>query len=161
RQLHDLAEALRLEVVATNDVHFLYPPDFFLHRVFTAVREQSHIDAKLPLSAEESWLKTEQEMAELFRDIPDAIANTNKIAEQCNVDLELGKFTFPPFPVPQGKTTFTFLEELTSTGLQRRYGTPPALVLERTKQELEVIRRLGFSEYFLVVWDLLQYARRQ
>src|SRR5262249_17496787 len=123
--------------------------------------EQSHIDAKLPLSAEESWLKTGPEMAELFRDIPEAIQNTNTIAEQCNVDLELGKFTFPPFSVPAGKTTFTFLEELTTHGLQKRYSTPPAIVLDRTKQELEVIRRLGFAEYFLVVWDLLQYARRQ
>lgn len=161
RQLVDLAAARDFGVVATNDAHFLYPQDFFLHRVFTAIREQSHIHARLPLAAEESWLKTEAEMTELFGDIPEAIQNTEKIASQCNVDLPIGKFTFPPFPLPEGETACSFLERLSREGLKRRYGEPSVVVLDRLEQELAVIRRLGFAEYFLVVWDILQYAQRK
>jgi len=159
-QLRQLAGSLQLGVVATNDVHFLYPQDFFLHRVLTAIRLQSHIHARLPLSAEDSCLKTEAEMKQLFHDVPEAIENVERIVDQCNLNLEIGKYTFPPFPLPEGESAIRFLEKLCDEGLQKRYRDPSPIVLSRIHQELEVIQRLGFAEYFLVVWDILQYAQQ-
>src|SRR3990172_13303709 len=121
RRLCALAARLRIGVVATNDVHFIYPNDFFLHRVFTAIRLQSHIHARLPLASAESRLKTEVEMEEVFQDIPEAIDNTIRIAEQCNLELEIGKTAFPDFPAPEGETTWSLFEKLCREGLQRRY----------------------------------------
>jgi DNA-directed DNA polymerase III PolC len=161
RRLQDLAKFLNIGVVATNDVHFLYPPDFFVHRVFTAIREQSHIHAKLNLSAEESWLKTDQDMESLFSDIPEAIQNTVKIAEQCNVELEIGKYTFPNFPVSDFQNSFAYLQHLCSEGLKKRYANPSSTQIQRLNRELPVILDLNFSDYFLVVLDILQYAKKQ
>jgi DNA-directed DNA polymerase III PolC len=159
RRLRELAAFLRIGVVATNDVHFIYPGDFYLHRVFLAIQKQSHIHARLPLSAEESWLKTEKEMEELFRDIPEAIRNTAIIADQCNVDLEIGKFAFPEFPVATQESSQTLFERLCLEGLQQRYGSICGEPRQRLNIEMDVIRRLGFLDYFLAVWDLLRYAR--
>ena len=158
RRLRDLASNLRIGVVATNDVHFLYPDDFFLHRVFTAIQHQSHIHARLPLASPESWLKTEQEMQELFFDIPEAIENTRVIADQCSVDLEIGKISFPEFSVPTGESSWNFFERLCMDGLEHRYGRLCGAPLERLRQEMQVIRELGFVEYFLAVWDILRFA---
>jgi len=157
RKLQELAKFLTIGVVATNDVHFLYPQDFFVHRIFTAIRDQSHIHAKLNLSAEESWLKSEQEMKALFSDIPEAIQNTMRIAEQCNVELEIGKYTFPKFPV---EDSFLYLEHLCKEGLQKRYDNPSSQQIERLNWELSIIHDLNFCDYFLVVWDILQYAKK-
>ncbi len=159
RRLCDLANHLRIGVTATNDVHFLHADDFFLHRVFTAIRLQSHIEARLPLCGEECRLKTEQEMEDLFSDIPEAIHSTAKIADQCCVALEIGKPVFPDFPLPQGESSScVFLERLCCDGLVRRYGHTQGAPRERLGLELEVIRTLGFTDYFLAVWDLLRFA---
>lgn len=162
RRLRDLAAFLRIGVVATGDVHFLYPQDFILHRVLTAIGHQSHIHATLPLCAEDCWLKTPAEMERLFADMPEAVRSTGIIAEQCETDLELGRYMFPDFPLPEGETAQGLLERLCREGLHQRYGTPlPAEASSRLLREQEVIRRLGFAEYFLVVWDLLQYSKRR
>ncbi len=159
RRLRDLAAFLRIEVVATNDVHFLYPNDCFLHRVFTAIQKQSHIHARLSLTSEECWLKTEKEMKDLFQDIPEAIRNTAVIAQQCELNLEIGKLAFPEFPVPTGEPSWNFFERLCRQGLQHRYETTAGAPMERLHQEMQVIRDLGFVEYFLAVWDILRFAR--
>ncbi len=159
RRLRDLAFHLRIGVVATNDVHFLYPQDFFVHNVYTAIRTQSHVQARLPVSAEECRLKTTQEMETLFHDLPEAISNSVVIADQCNVDLEIGKYTFPDFPVSAGNTEWSFFEHLCREGLRHRYGDSNAGAAKRLEHEMEIIRHLGFAAYFLVVWDILQYAR--
>jgi DNA-directed DNA polymerase III PolC len=161
RRLRELASFLRIGVVATNDVHFLYPNDFFLHRVFTAIQKQSHIHAQLPFASPDSWLKTEKEMEELFQDIPEAVHNTIAIAEQCCVDLEIGKISFPEFSVPTKERSYVFFERLCRDGLQRRYGSIRGAPLERLNLEMEVIRDLGFVDYFLAVWDILRYAKER
>ncbi len=158
RKLQELSKLLKIGVVATNDVHFLYSQDFFVHRVFTAIHELSHVHAQLNLSAEESWLKSENEMESLFSDIPEAIQNTFRIAEQCNVELEIGKYTFPRFPV---EDPYLYLVQLCKEGLQQRYGNPSLQQVERLNWEMSVIRDLNFSDYFLVVWDILQYAQKR
>ena len=158
RRLCDVASLLRIGVIATNDVHFLYPQDFLIHRLLTAIGRQSHIHGDLPLAAEDSWLKTPKEMESLFADFPEAVHSSNTVAELCDLDLELGRFSFPEFPVPEG-SAYDFLEGLCREGLDRRYGNrKPAEAERRMHRELEVIQRLHFAEYFLVVWDILQYA---
>ncbi|MCI0606258.1 DNA polymerase III subunit alpha [bacterium] len=162
RRLRELASFLRIGVVATNDVHFLHSNDFFLHRVFTAIQKQSHIHARLPLASADSRLKTEQEMEELFQDIPEAIHNTAIIAEQCSVDLEIGKTAFPEFSVPTGESSWRFFERLCREGLERRYGSAfSGAPRERLNHEMKVIRDLGFVDYFLAVWDVLRYAKEK
>jgi DNA-directed DNA polymerase III PolC len=162
RRIRDLADSLGLGTVASNDVHFLYPQDVLVHQVLTAVRHQSHIRAALPFHSPENWLKPIAAMEELFADHPEAIRNTAKIADQCNLDLELGRYTFPEFPVPGGGNCWEFFERLCREGLRRRYGPVDSPAAEeRLTRELQVIRDLGFPEYFLVVWDLLNYARQR
>lgn len=162
RRLRDLAEFLRIGVVATGDVHFLYPQDFILHRILTAIGQQSHVHGSLPVSAEDCWLKTPAEMEQLFADMPEAVRNTVSISEQCETTLELGRYTFPIFPLPEGETAQGMLERLCDQGLRGRYGNPrPVEASRRFSREMEVIRRLGFAEYFLVVWDILQYSKER
>lgn len=161
QRLRDLASHLHIGLVATNDVHFLYPQDLFLHRMMTAIRLQSNIQAKLPLSASESWLKSPAEMTQLFSDIPDAVQNTIQIAEECNLELELGKFTFPQFSVPDGSNSWNFLESLCREGMHRRFPNGCSEAENRLEREMAVIRRLGFTDYFLVVWDILRHARER
>lgn len=160
RRLRDLAQFLRIGAAATGNVHFLHRQDFALHRILMAVGHQSHIHATLPLCAEDCWLKTPLQMEHLFADIPDALRSTEQIAEQCDDDLELGRTTFPDFPLPAGETAAGLLDRLCREGLRRRYGAQPSAEAEdRLRREQDVIRRLGFAEYFLVVWDLLQYSK--
>ena len=127
----------------------------------TAIRLQSNIQAKLPLSAEENWLKTPAEMTELFFDIPEAVRNSARIADECNLQLELGKFTFPEFVVPNGGSSWNFLESLCREGMLRRFPSGSSEAEDRLQREMAVIRRLGFTDYFLVVWDILRHARER
>jgi DNA-directed DNA polymerase III PolC len=162
RRLCDLASYLRIGFVATNDVHFLHPPDHVLHRILTAIGNLSHwMDSSLPLTATECWLKSPEAMESLFADLPHALKNSAVIAEQCDLNLELGKYTFPEFHPPDGKSSAEFLEALCWKGLQPRYKKIPVEAEDRLRRELEVIRKQGFAEYFLVVWDILRYAREQ
>jgi DNA-directed DNA polymerase III PolC len=162
RRLCDLADHLRIGYVATNDVHFLHPPDHLLHRILTAVGNLSHwMDSSLPVTTEECWLKPASEMESLFYDLPEALQNTALIAEQCNLNLELGRYTFPEFHPPDGKPSSEFFETLCRNGLRSRYNRIPHEAEDRLRRELEVVRRLKFEEYFLVVWDILRYAREQ
>jgi DNA-directed DNA polymerase III PolC len=162
RTLQNLAKELQIGVVATNDVHFLYSQDHFVHRVFTAIQKQSHIHASdLILTSPECWLKTSEEMEKLFSDIPEAINNTQIIADECNVNLDIGSYTFPKFVSTNGNSPFQFLQKICYEGLQKRYGNPNEQQINRLQHELSVIRDLKFTEYFLVVWDILQFAKEK
>ncbi len=113
-------------------------------------------------STEEFYLKSADEMREVFRELPDAYRNTLAVAERCDLDMSFGKFHLPNYQVPAGFTLDSYLEHLALEGLRSRYGTTPAdAVLERLRYELGVISTMGFSGYFLVVWDFIAFARRQ
>lgn len=162
RRLKNLATSLRINCVATNDVHFLYAQDHLIHRLLTAIGTISHYeDSLLPLAAEECWLKTPAEMETLFSDTPEAIRNSELIADQCNLNLELGRYTFPEFHAPDNQPLIPFLETLCRKGLQDRYKKIPQAAEERLQREMEVIQKQGFVEYFLVVWDILRFAREK
>jgi len=109
---------------------------------------------------EESYFKTSDEMVSLWRAIPEAIENTIKIANECNVDLEFGKYKHPKFPLPEGETAFSYLWKIAFRGLEERYKPLTRQAVERLQEELSVIEHLGFADYFLIVWDIVQQARK-
>jgi DNA polymerase-3 subunit alpha len=162
-QLDALARQAGLRTVATNDVHYLRHEDAYAHDALLCIQTQSNLadEHRMRLSTDEFYLKAPEEMAERFKDYPDALAATVEIAERCNVKLEFGTYRLPTYPVPEGHTEASYLRELCEAGLRRRYGDDPAPeVHERLDYELGVISEMGFDAYFLIVWDYVDFARR-
>jgi len=161
-QLVKLAKELNLPLVATQDSHYLNKEDAHAHDVLLAVQTGSTIDDKdrLTLKHDDFSLCTPEEMTEKFKEWPEAIANTQKIADQCHVDLTLGKFIFPDFALEAGKTADEMLNELTLQGA-REYGLDNNQEVEKRRQyELEIIKNKNYAPYFLVVADLLRFAHQ-
>jgi len=170
----ELAIKHNIPVVATNAVRFISPEDFKTHEIRAAIAEKMTIDeyrnTRNFLYTPEQYLKTPEEMMELFSDIPSAISNTVAIAQRCNVDILLGKNFLPQFPVPQGMTEASFLESASLSGLEERldflYGlnNPDIKNIrkaydERLAFELNVINQMGFPGYFLIVSDFIQWSK--
>jgi DNA polymerase III subunit alpha len=156
-----IARELGRPLVATGDVHYLRRDDFDNHRALLCVQTKSTLAApKLSFDTNEFYLKDSGEMAEAFADWPESIASTLEIAERCNVEMELGKMLIPRFPTPDGEAEESYLRRLAHEGLRRRYGDPPpAAAVERLEMELGVIEKMGFSAYFLIVWDFVRFAK--
>ncbi len=156
-----IARELGRPLVATADVHYLRREDYDNHRALLCVQTKSTLAApKLSFDTNEFYLKDSGEMAEAFADRPEALASTAEIAERCSVEIELCKMLIPRFPTPAGEPEGAYLRRLAGEGLRRRYGDPPpAEAVERLELELEVISRMGFDAYFLIVWDFVKYAK--
>ena len=159
-QLVKLAKELNLPLAATQDSHYLNKDDAHAHDVLLAVQTGTAIDDKdrLTMRHDDFSLVSPEEMAEKFKEWPEAIANTQKIADQCNVDLTLGKFIFPNFTLEPGKTADQMLDELTLQGAQERGLDKDPQAEERRKYELDIIKNKHYAPYFLVVADLLRFA---
>lgn len=112
------------------------------------------------IATEENYFKSSEEMIKLWKALPEAIENTTKIAEQCNVDLEFGKYKHPKFPLPKGETSFSYLWKIAFRGLEEKYKPITQQAITRLQEELSVIEQLGFADYFLIVWDIAQQAKR-
>ncbi|TSC80154.1 MAG: DNA polymerase III subunit alpha [Parcubacteria group bacterium Gr01-1014_29] len=158
--LIDLSGRLNIPLVATQDSHYLHPDDALAHKTLIAISTNSDISDTAIFSGNGQYhfISTEEAL-ELFKDIPEAVANTERVAQQCNVTLELGKFIFPDFPLEQGKTADQMLDELTYSGACDRHLTQNPEAEERRRYELEIIRQKNYAPYFLVVADLLRFAR--
>ncbi len=159
-----LARELRAPLLATNDSHYTHKEDAEAHDALLCVQTGARTDdpKRFKFDAEEFYLKTAGEMRHLFADYEEACDNTLLIAERVNVELEFNTAVLPAFPVPEGFDEDSYLRQLTLEGAKDRYGmTPRAEVVERIEFELGVIKTMGFSGYFLVVWDLVRYARTQ
>lgn len=159
-----LAEKLQIPVVASNDVRFLKRNDFEAHEARVCIHDGYVLeDAGRPRNySEEQYLKTADEMAELFADIPSALENSVEIAKRCNLELKLGENFLPKFPVPDGMTTKAYLQQKAEQGLKQRLEkneTNQAIYYERLKQELEVINSMGYPGYFLIVADFVQWSK--
>jgi len=156
-----IARELGRPLVGTGDVHYLRREDYSNHAALLCVQTKSTLDQpKISFDTNEFYLRSNDEMAQAFADWPDAIATTLEIAERCDVELELGRQLIPRYPTPNGESEATYLRELVQQGLRERYGDPvPAEALERADYELEVIERMGFCGYFLIVWDFVKYAK--
>jgi len=156
-----IARELGGSLVGTGDVHYLRREDYEHHTALLCVQTKSTIaDPKLTFDTNEFYLRDSAEMASAFAEWPEAIASTLEIAERCSVELELGKQLIPSFPTPDGSDERDYLRERVREGLRLRYGDPlPAVAVERMETELDVIERMGFNAYFLIVWDFVKFAK--
>ncbi|MCW3056203.1 MAG: polymerase alpha subunit, partial [Solirubrobacterales bacterium] len=148
-------------LVGTGDVHYLRREDYDHHTALLCVQTKSTIAApKLTFDANEFYLRDSDEMARAFAEWPEAIASTLEIAERCHVELELGKQLIPRYRTPDASSEREYLRERVHEGLRLRYGDPPpAEAIERMEMELDVIERMGFNAYFLIVWDFVKFAK--
>ena len=165
RAVAELAAELGIEPVATNDVHYARKADFPVHDVLTCVRTLTRLEDVHPerrLNAE-NYLKSPREMEALFLpDLGRALTNAAEIALQCDRQvLPLGEKLFPAYPLPPGQSAAAWLRRLTFEGAQRRYGRVSEAIRERLEHELAIIEKLGVEDYFLVMWDIVNWARGQ
>ncbi|MFC2033406.1 DNA polymerase III subunit alpha [Chloroflexota bacterium] len=160
-RLLDFTKEEHLPVVATNNVHYADMPDYEIKELLNAIDRNTPVSMLPGLRTVEQYLKSQEEMDKLFSDVPEAITATTDIAEKCNLELELGKPRFPRYDVPSGETNYRYLCKMAYAGAHRKYGELSPSVKERLKKELETIRILGFCGYFLVVWDIVRWAREQ
>ncbi|MDB4894500.1 MAG: dnaE2, partial [Firmicutes bacterium] len=159
--MRDLGEHLGIPLVASNDVHYRTKEEFYIHDLLTCVRTLTRLDqphAERRLNAE-NYLKPAAKMGRRFAHLPQALANTLKIAEQCGPALDLEAKLFPEFEIPGGMSAAAYLRELTFAGAQERYGRISEKVRTRLEHELKIIIQLGYEDYFLLVWDVARYAR--
>jgi error-prone DNA polymerase len=161
QQLVDLAAHYRLPILATNGVRYSKPYGREVLDVFTCIREHTHLDiaGKLLTQNSERHLKSEAEMRQLFRDLPEAIENSTSLAERLTFSLENLGYEFPDFPVPDGYTMDSFLRTITWFGAQQRYAAINSAIKRQLEKELALIHKLGFPGYFLIVWDIVNFCR--
>lgn len=160
-QLNSLGKELDIKLAATNQVHYLDREDAFSHECLLAIKngEKLQDDDRTRLESDQYYLKTGDEMVEYISEYPESLENTLHIAERCNVVLELNKQHLPKYPVESGSTADEYLERICLEGMKKRFSNPQEEYFNRLQYELAVIKRMKFSDYFLIVWDFMKYAR--
>lgn len=160
-QLIRMSEEEMIPLVATNDVHYTYDTDPEAHDILLCIQTGKKLqdENRMRYEGGQYYLKSPEEMAQLFSYIPEAIENTGKIAQRCNVEIEFGVQKLPRFDVPEGFTASEYLERLCEEGLRNRYENFEEHE-ERLRYELDTIRQMGYVDYFLIVWDFINYAKR-
>lgn len=163
QKLVDLSRKLNIPLVATNDAHYLKKEDAYNHEVLLCIQTGKKMtdEDRMRFDTDELYVKSPEEMIEYFKNIPEAIENTVKIAEKCNVEFEFGHTILPNYDVPeQYSTHYDYLESLTQAGLAKRYGQNITKeIQDRAQYELSVIKKMGYVDYFLIVWDYINYAK--
>ena len=171
RELVKLSKDTGIPVVATNDCHYLDMEDHKAHDALLCIQTGKIVREpnRLKFSSETFYMKTPEEMKKAFSYIPEAISNTIRIAERCNLELELGKYHLPHFPVPAGYDLNTYMADLARTGLDKRFTEIEEIrgsgsvdrdaYRKRLESEIQMIEQMGFSGYFLIVWDFIHYAK--
>ncbi len=165
RHLLEFAREFSLPLVATNDVHYLTREQAPVHDTLLAIGTGKSLKDpnRMRYEGDTYYMRTAEEMAALFAEVPEALTNTLRIAEMCQVELEFGRPHLPPFPVPEGHTPQSYLRFLCEEGLRRRYGDQAdhPEIRRRLEHELAIIHQMGFDTYFLIVWDLCRAARER
>ena len=159
-----IARETGLPLVATNDAHYLRKEDSKMQDVMMCIQMGTTLDdpdRKMEFQTEEFYLKSEEEMRDLFPNCEEALANTAKIAERCNLEFVFNEYHLPSFPVPAGYSNEEYFRKLCMDGFKERYPQPPAEYLERLEYEIGVISRMGYVNYYLIVWDFIRYAKEQ
>ncbi|WP_072918076.1 DNA polymerase III subunit alpha [Pseudobutyrivibrio xylanivorans] len=156
-----LSKETGIPLVATNDCHYTNKEDAYSHDVLLCIQTGAKMDDedRMRFETEEFYVKTEQEMLNLFPYAKEAVYRTQEIADRCNVEIEYHIAGLPPFAVPEGYDAWTYLNKLCFDGLKERYGDDAHLYEERLTYELNTIKEMGYIEYFLIVWDFINYAR--
>jgi DNA polymerase III subunit alpha len=160
--LAKLAQGTGLPLVATGDVHYLLHEDARAHEALLCIQSGDSLKnpSRWKFDTDQFYFKTPEEMAQDFAEYPAALRTTLEIAERCNVEIELGTIRLPKYPVPEGRDAFDYLVELCEKGLEKRYDRVTPEIQERLKFELKTIREMGFADYFLIVWDFVNFAKR-
>ena len=154
-----------IPLVATNDCHYLYKDDAEAHDVLICIQTQKNVydEDRMKYEGGQFYVKSPEEMEEVFHYIPEAIHNTEEIARRCNVEIEFGKYHLPLYPVPEGYTSLSYLNKLCEDGFKKRYegvdADTEASLRERLKYETDTISNMGFVDYFLIVWDYINFAK--
>ena len=159
-----LSQETGIPLVATNDTHYVKKEDAKIQKVLICIQTNHTVNEStgLEFSTDEFYLKTEEEMLDLFPDTPEAISNTQIIADQCNMDFEFGNTKLPHFEVPDGIDHFKWFSDMCHKGMIKRYGAnPPEEYYERLNYELDIINRMGYVDYYLIVHDFINYAKSQ
>lgn len=156
-----LSKETGIQLVATNDVHYVNKEDSKIHDVLMCIQMGKTLNDpnRMRFGSDEFYLKSREEMEELFPYALEAIDNTTKIADMCNVEFDFNTIHLPKYDVPKGYTPETYLRELCFNGLKERYDSPSDEVLERLNYELDVIEKMGYVEYFLIVWDFINFSK--
>lgn len=156
-----LSQDTGIPLVATNDVHYIYDKDATPHDVLLCIQTQKKVtdENRMRYEGGQFYLKSPEEMAQLFPYALEALENTHKIAERCFVEIEFGNYKLPKYDVPDGYTAWEYLQKLCAEGLEKRYGNPSDELKQRLAYELDTIHTMGFVDYFLIVWDFIKYAK--
>ena len=160
-QLLRMSEEYKIPLIATNDVHYTYDTDWEAHDILLCIQtgKKVHDQDRMRYEGGQYYLKSPEEMQELFRYAPEAIQNTELIAKRCNVEIEFGVQKLPQYDVPAGYTAEEYLTKLCEEGLRRRYENYQDYE-DRLHFELETIKQMGYVDYFLIVWDFINYAKQ-
>lgn len=162
--LKKLSQKINIPLVATQDIHYAKPEDAEYHDILLAVQTGNKItdDDRLTLKADDFSMRSQEQMMEFFQDLPEAIENTEKIAERCNVSLTLNQILLPNFPLPENETSAEdYLHKLVLEKLPNRFPVADAKLMERLDYELGVIKKTGFADYFLIVQDFVNWAKER
>ena len=156
-----MSQETGIELVATNDVHYIMADDAKAHDILLCIQTQKKVtdEDRMRYDGGQYYLKSEDEMKQLFPYALEALENTEKIADRCHVEIEFGNYKLPHYDVPDGYTAWEYLNKLCNEGLIKRYGEPDESLKKRLEYELETIHTMGFVDYFLIVWDFIKYAR--
>lgn len=162
RGILNIAKETGIPLIATNDSHYTYKEDAEAHDILLCIQTQKTIydEDRMKYDGGQFYVKSPEEMSELFSYIPEAIENTGEIAERCNVEIEFGKYHLPKYPVPDNYTALEYLMKLCEEGLNDRYKDVDDTLRERLKYEIDTINNMGFVDYFLIVWDYVNFARK-
>jgi DNA polymerase-3 subunit alpha len=161
--LVQMGSELDIPLVATNDTHYVNREDASAHDLLLCIGTNTtiHDDKRMKMPGDFFYLKSPEEMAELYKDIPEALENTSKIAAMCNLDLEFGRLHLPEIGIPPDKTPDEYLAGLCREGLRQYYPRPTPEITQRLEYELEVIKTTQFANYILVVWDIISFAKKR
>ena len=158
-----IARETGIPLVVTNDAHYLRREDAKMQDVLLCIQTGKTVDDenRMKFQTDEFYLKSEEELRQLFPGCDEAFENTVKIAERCNVEFVFNQYHLPSFPVPEGYTNEQYFRKLCYEGFEERYENPPESYLERLEYEIGVISRMGYVNYYLIVWDFIRYAKEQ
>ena len=161
QQLMKLSQETGIELVATNDVHYTYADDAKAHDILLCIQTGKKLsdENRMRYEGGQYYVKSEEEMAALFPYARQALENTQKIADRCSVEIEFGVTKLPKYDVPEGYTSWEYLQKLCYEGMDQRYRIPSQELKDRLAYELDTIRHMGYVDYFLIVWDFIKYAK--
>ena len=161
QQLLKMSEETGIELVATNDVHYTYAEDAVPHDILLCIQTGKKLsdENRMRYEGGQYYVKSPEEMEKLFPYALQALDNTQRIADRCSVEIEFGVTKLPKYDVPDGYTSWEYLQKLCREGLEKRYGVPSQELKNRLDYELNTIKNMGYVDYFLIVWDFIKYAK--